>query len=243
MNVTELQTALKSLGFDPGTIDGALGRNTVDAIKAFQTSRGIDPIGVVGPKTRAALAEALAAKTPKPAAAEPAESPLASLALPWLLEAQRCIGITEDKGPGSNPMLIGWGRRLKISYADDEIPWCGLFVAHCIGSQLPSELLPINPLGARNWARCGVDCAVPQPGAIMVFWRKSKTSGLGHVAFYVGEDDNSFHVLGGNQGDAVNVTRMPRARFLTARWPSTAPRPTGGPRRLRPDGALSENEQ
>jgi len=36
MNVTELQTALQSLGFDPGIIDGALGRDTIAAIKAFQ---------------------------------------------------------------------------------------------------------------------------------------------------------------------------------------------------------------
>lgn len=241
MNVTGLQTALKRLGFDPGTVDGAIGRDTIAAIKAFQRARGIDPIGVVGPKTSAALAEALAA-VPAPAPA-PVESPLTSLAMPWLLEAQRCIGITEAQGPANNPLIIGWGQRLRISYADDEIPWCGLFVAHCVGEQLPREPLPINPLGARNWAKLDVPCPVPQPGAIMVFWRKSPTSGLGHVALYIGEDANSFHVLGGNQGDKVCVTRMPRGRFVTARWPKTAPPPTGGPRLLTPNGALSENEQ
>ena len=239
MNVTELQTALKAMGFDPGTIDGAMGRDTIAAIKAFQVSKGLNPLGIVGPKTSAALAEAMA----RPAATAPAANPLASLAMPWLLEAQRCIGITEDRGPGSNPLIIGWGKRLKISYGNDETPWCGLFVAHCIGSQLTSEPLPINPLGARNWVRLGVACAMPQPGAVMVFWRKSRASGLGHVAFYVGEDANSFHVLGGNQGDTVSVTRMARDRFIAARWPSTAPPPTGRPRLLTPQGALSTNEQ
>jgi len=244
MNVTELQTALKALGFDPGTIDGALGRDTIAAIKAFQLSKGLSPRGVVGPKTRAALADATAVTGASLAQASvSASDPFASLSMPWLLEAQRCIGINENRGPASNPLIMGWGKRLKISYANDEVPWCGLFVAHCIGSQLPAERLPINPLGARNWGRLGVECKVPQPGAVMVFWRKSTTSGFGHVAFYIGEDNNSYHVLGGNQSDTVSVTRMPRMRFITARWPTTAPAPAGGPRRLAPNGAMSTNEQ
>jgi uncharacterized protein (TIGR02594 family) len=233
MNVTQLQTRLKALGFDPGPIDGAMGRRTTTAIIAFQQSRGLQADGIVGPITLAALE----------GAQPPLASPLASLALPWLLEAQRCIGITEATGPANNPLIIGWGARLRINYAADEIPWCGLFVAHCIGSQLPVEPLPINPLGARNWARVGVACAVPQPGAIMVFWRKSMASGLGHVAFYIGEDSSSYHVLGGNQGDKVSVIRMARNRFLAARWPISAAPPAGGPRLLQPNGALSENEQ
>jgi uncharacterized protein (TIGR02594 family) len=233
MTVTELQKALLALGFDPGPIDGAMGRRTLAAITAFQQSRGLTPDGIAGPRTLAALA------TAQP----PLASPLASLALPWLLEAQRCMGITETAGPVNNPLILGWGRALRINYGNDEIPWCGLFVAHCIGSQLPAEPLPVNPLGARNWGRAGVACAVPQPGAIMVFWRKSLASGLGHVAFYIGEDTNAFHVIGGNQGDRVSVTRMPRGRFVTARWPASAPGPTGGPRRLTPSGALSQNEQ
>jgi len=240
MTVTELQKTLLALGFDPGPVDGAMGRRTIAAIIAFQQSRGLAADGVAGPKTRAALANPRAA--PASAQAVPA-SPLASLAMPWLLEAERSIGITEAAGIANNPLILGWGRTLRINYNNDEIPWCGLFVAHCIGSQLPAEPLPVNPLGARNWARFGVACAIPQPGAVMVFWRKSPGSGLGHVGFYIGEDASAFHILGGNQADRVSVARMPRGRFVTARWPANAPPPAGGPRRLRPDGALSTNEQ
>jgi len=78
---------------------------------------------------------------------------------------------------------MGWGKRLKISYADDEVPWCGLFVAHCIGSQLPAERLPINPLGARNWGRLGVECKVPQPGAVMRILAKSNDQQLRSCRF------------------------------------------------------------
>lgn len=237
MNVSELQKALKQRGFDPGGIDGAMGRKTRAAIIAFQAANGIPADGIAGPATLAALGE------PHLDGEGAGPDPLRSLAMPWFLEAQRCIGIKEDTGPRSNPLIIGWGKRLKIAYGNDEIPWCGLFVGHCVGAGLPGEPLPVNPLGARNWGRAGVACAVPQPGAIMVFWRKSPNSGFGHVAFYVGEDANSYHVLGGNQGDAVNVTRMARDRFIGARWPATAKPPTGKPRRLTPTGALSTNEQ
>ena len=237
MNVSELQRALKAKGFDPGAVDGAMGRRTIAAITAFQAANGLAADGIAGPMTLAALGE------PQLDNGAAAPDPLQSLAMPWFLEAQRSVGVKEDTGPGSNPLIIGWGKRLRIAYNNDEIPWCGLFVAHCVGSQLPGEALPVNPLGARNWAKMGVTCAVPQPGAVMVFWRKSPASGLGHVAFYVGEDASAYHVLGGNQSDAVTVTRMARDRFVAARWPVTAPAPTGGPRRLTPSGALSVNEQ
>ena len=62
----------------------------------------------------------------------------------------------------------------------------------------------------------------PQLGAVMVFWRKAPDSGLGHVGFYFAEDEASYHILGGNQSNMVNVARLRRDRLLTARWPTTA---------------------
>lgn len=233
MTTRELQQALKARGFDPGDIDGVMGRNTIAAIRAFQASAGLEVDGIAGPDTRAAL---LAGEV------KAAPDPLRNLAMPWFTEAQRSIGVHEDTSPASNPLIIGWARRLRIDYASDEISWCGLFVAHCIGLTLPGEALPINPLGARNWSKFGIACT-PQPGAVMTFWRESRTGWKGHVGFYVGEDASAFHILGGNQGDAVNVKRFARDRHLAARWPKTAPAPTGGPRQLRPDGSFSNNEQ
>ena len=41
-------------------------------------------------------------------------------------------------------------------------------------------------------------------GAVLIFER-----GVGrHIGFAVGQDDNAFHVLGGNQSNAVTVARM-----------------------------------
>jgi Putative peptidoglycan binding domain len=57
--VKTLQQALIALGFDPGTPDGDYGAKTQAAVQKFQTSKGLQPDGVVGPQTLAALQSAL----------------------------------------------------------------------------------------------------------------------------------------------------------------------------------------
>ncbi len=52
---TDLQKALNRAGFDPGPIDGRLGKKTRAAIKAFQRRHNLKADGVVGEKTWAAL--------------------------------------------------------------------------------------------------------------------------------------------------------------------------------------------
>ncbi|MBL8905432.1 MAG: TIGR02594 family protein [Rhizobiales bacterium] len=231
MTTKEIQIALKSKGFDPGPIDGVRGRRTIAAIMAFQAKNNLEVDGIVGPLTAAKLFAGGPAPT----------DTVVPSTQPWMTEALRLIGVKEDTSSGSNPVIIGWGKKLSIAYGNDEIPWCGLFVAHCVGSQLPDEALPNNPLGARNWSKLGIECE-PQLGAVLVFWRESKASGKGHVGFYVAEDSTAYHVLGGNQSNAVNVKRVGKDRFLNARWPSSAPAPTGQRRFANSTGRLSDNE-
>lgn len=216
-SLLDVQKALQAKGFDPGPIDGVRGRKTIAAIMAFQSAAGLMPDGIVGRQTLAKLIPG----------ADPATLTLASTT-PWLAEAHRLLGLKEDTGAGSNQQILQWARDLGVSYDDDDVPWCGLFVGHCIASQLPREPLPANPLGARAYQSFGKQ-VMPQPGAIMVFWRESKMSGKGHVGFYVGEDQaDNFLILGGNQGNEVSIIGKPRERFLGARWPITALPATGG---------------
>jgi cell wall-associated NlpC family hydrolase len=49
--VKELQTLLKSKGFNPGPVDGAFGPKTKAAVLAFQRAKGISVDGIVGPQT------------------------------------------------------------------------------------------------------------------------------------------------------------------------------------------------
>ena len=139
-------------------------------------------------------------------------------------------------------MILKWAEDLNIPYGDDEIPWCGLFVAHCVGSQLPDEPLPANPLGAREWLTFGSP-ATDQPGAIMVFWRGAKNTFKGHVGLYAGEDGDHYHILGGNQDNRVCVSRIAKDRKLGARWPATTMPPTGGRYRVNDDGTPASNDE
>lgn len=58
--VQALQQALKTVGYDPGAIDGDYGPATQAAVVAFQTAEGLSADGVAGPETLTALAAALA---------------------------------------------------------------------------------------------------------------------------------------------------------------------------------------
>lgn len=55
MDIRKIQQALKDLGYDPGYIDGKDGPMTRRAVVAFQRAHGLDPDGIVGPATIAAL--------------------------------------------------------------------------------------------------------------------------------------------------------------------------------------------
>ena len=205
-----VQTRLHKLGFDPGPLDGIRGRRTIRAVKRFQESKGLVADGIVGPATvRALFGEAGAGASP------------GLDRMPWYQEALHLIGTREVEGPASNQDILDMADRLDLAYEDDDIPWCGLFAGHCVGVSLPDEVLPSVVLRARAWEAFGVP-VVPQLGAVLVFWRKSRDSGLGHVGFYFAEDESSYHVLGGNQSNMVNVARLHKHRLLTARWPITA---------------------
>lgn len=60
-DVKSIQEALTICGFHPGSIDGAMGPNTENAIKGFQKKSGVSADGIVGPDTAGKLSEALGA--------------------------------------------------------------------------------------------------------------------------------------------------------------------------------------
>lgn len=130
-----------------------------------------------------------------------------------LVQAVKQLGVKEVVGKEHNPVILGWARELKLAsvYNSDEIPWCGLFVAYCChvaGLDVVSK-----PLWALSWATWGTEVAEPMLGDVLTF----KRTGGGHVGIYVGEDDTHYHVLGGNQGNAVSVSRIDKKRLFKAR--------------------------
>jgi len=132
-----------------------------------------------------------------------------------LVQALKLYGTKEIGGHRNNPKILAWalevGGWIGRWYDKDSIPWCGLFIAVCCSR----AGLPYNQraLSALSWASWGVPVDKPSLGDVMTFTR----SGGGHVGLYVGEDEKAYHILGGNQSDEVNVTRISKNRFYEAR--------------------------
>lgn len=147
-------------------------------------------------------------------------------------------GTKEKVGPDNNPTILSWGSEIGVSYGQDSIPWCGLYVAVvCERSGWKSVK---NPLWARNWVNFGDPSDKPSLGDILTFTR----DGGGHVGFYVAEDVDCYHVLGGNQSDAVNIVRISKSRLLAARRPRWKIRQPDSvkPYFVSASGDISENE-
>lgn len=155
----------------------------------------------------------------------------------WLLTARRYIGVKETPGAKHNSIIGRWLAKLGAWWRDDETPWCGTFVAECIkDAGLP---LPQHWYRAKAWADYGSNLRSTRvaPGAILVFAR----TGGGHVGFYVSEDRTHYHVLGGNQGNSVNVAKIAKVRCIAIRWPKGEP-VIGGPKVVAIDAEVTTNE-
>lgn len=138
-----------------------------------------------------------------------------------ILEALPLYGIKEGKGKLDNPVIIGWAKEAEVpEYGPhDEKAWCGLFAALVVRR---AGWTPVSaPLWATNWDRFGQPADAPSLGDVLTFDRYDNRGKLigGHVGFYVGEDVQAYHVLGGNQTDAVSFARIDRERFRKARRP------------------------
>jgi len=130
-----------------------------------------------------------------------------------LVEALKWHGTKEYQGDDDNPVILAWASELKMAgYRNDATPWCGLFLA--LVAKRSSKPLPVSPLWARDWLNWGNVSYTAKLGDVLVF---SRSGGGGHVGIYIGEDDTHYHVLGGNQGDAVSIVRVGKKRLLGVR--------------------------
>lgn len=139
--------------------------------------------------------------------------------LPWITKGKEVFGLHETRDKARlQTWLVSDGKTLGDPSA---LPWCGDFVETAIKTSLPKETLSgdlaANPYWARNWLQFGT-ATTPVYGAVVVFER---AGGGGHVGFLVGEDRSHYYVLGGNQSNAVNISRIEKSRALGYRWPAS----------------------
>jgi uncharacterized protein (TIGR02594 family) len=234
--VKEIQRHLKRHGFDPGPIDGYSGPRTSAAIIAFKRSVNLRPRDFIGPITLGELRKD--AKdlgngyvTPAKKSKEPV----------WLRRARQEIGVREIVGSRHSRRVLSYWELAKLSFTDDETPWCAGYVAAMLED---CDIRSPRSGMARSFQRWGKELSKPIPGCIVVFWRGSKGGSSGHVGFVTGRDQASnLMVLGGNQGNAVNIKPFLTSRVLSYRWPSTYDTKGAELSTVNSDGIVSNNEQ
>ncbi len=116
------------------------------------------------------------------------------------------LGLHGLKEGRDDAMIVRMAREIGVSdYRSSAIPWCGVGLGYAV--RLAGYALPSIPERASSWTTWGEAVDEPMLGDVLVFRRV----GGGHVGMYVGEDAESYHVLGCNQGDECSISRYGRA--------------------------------
>lgn len=114
----------------------------------------------------------------------------------WMDIAIKELGVTEIKGSKHNPRVIEY-HATTGKFKNDETPWCSSFVNWCITQ---ANLKGTNSAAAFSWRKYGKKLSKPAFGAIAIMT-------YSHVGFVAGiNSDGRIVLLGGNQGDAVNLS-------------------------------------
>lgn len=154
-------------------------------------------------------------------------------------EALKLYGTIETPDAGNTATIMDWAKETELGkvYTADAIPWCGLFMA--VVAKRAGKSYPSTPLWALSWSKFGEKAGQPRLGDVLVF----KRPGGGHVGLYVGEDSSCYHVLGGNQSDAVTITRIRKDRLYAVRREYKIGMPASAkPYVLAATGGISDNE-
>lgn len=145
---------------------------------------------------------------------------------PWYRKAMYYVGQKEVPGKGSNPVVLGFFKRIFFPVSDDAVPWCAAFVGSCLEEcGIKSTRKP----AALSYSTYGEKLPWPTLGAIGYKERRNSAGKLvgGHVFFIAGETaDGHIMALGGNQNDEVCVEPINRSVILGYRWPPGSPLPS-----------------
>lgn len=126
-------------------------------------------------------------------------------------------GVREIPGKRHNPRIIGWLKRLGFPFRDDETPWCGTAMANA--AELAGLTPPPQAYRARSWLNFGFARSEPELGDVVVLWRGSPDGWQGHVGIFIGwtPDRRQIYLLGGNQGNRMDISPYPARRILGVR--------------------------
>ena len=148
---------------------------------------------------------------------------------PWMQWAWNEIGVEEDEG-NTGPDIARYIQLGKCGTIGD--PWCAIFANAALeSSNIPGTRSPSSQSFRHD--DDFVQLGGPAFGAIAVFWRTSRQSGLGHVGFYAGERGRFVWTLGGNESDMVQIEMLGKSAatfgLIGYWWPKAVPQPPVAP--------------
>lgn len=168
----------------------------------------------------------------------------------WLARARKCVGLKEIPGAKNNPTIMavldmadGVKDGKTVGANNDDEAYCAKGVSAILEM---CGIRSTRSAWARSYAKWGQELDGPALGAVVVFWRQSIGSTLGHVGFVAGKDSSgNVMCLGFNQGDSIKISAFSPHRVLSFRWPDGQPKPKTGWATLpllKSDGTVSTNE-
>ena len=129
-----------------------------------------------------------------------------------LIEMLRHYGLKEILGPTHNPEIVAMFASIGYDWVkDDETAWCSASLNYFCKK---TEYERSGKLDARSWLKMPVQVLKPTIGDVVVLWRNKPDSWEGHVGLFINSDVNDVYVLGGNQGNMINISPYPWNRVL-----------------------------
>ena len=130
--------------------------------------------------------------------------------------AESVLGLNEDKQKDVLSSFLSAGG---VEIDPSQTAWCAAFVNATLTK---TGLDGTGALNARSFLDWGTEITSPQLGDVVVLSRGDNPA-QGHVGFFKGFDaDGNILILGGNQGDSVNVQSFNKDRLLGYRRPEGA---------------------
>ncbi len=121
------------------------------------------------------------------------------------------LGIKEIEGNAHNQRILDYAREAGFDWVNsDETPWCSIFL-NWVTQRAGYERSRDARSG--SWRTVGESVTDPQPGDVILFGQKGNIDKIYHVGIFTGfsEDGQKVFCLGGNQTNAVSISKMWRS--------------------------------
>lgn len=143
-------------------------------------------------------------------------------------EGFKLLGVKEIKGAQSNPKILEFAAELGVEkiYKNDDTSWCALAanaVAKRAGKAIGYKKDPYDLLRALRTLAYGKEILVGDWEVIAISDAKLgdrmifKRDGGGHDGWYIGESGSHYYIMGGNQNNEFNFTRVAKSRCVGVR--------------------------